>query len=72
MGMHIISDAVLLSISYPKCYSRNIVTGTRGFSGKNAVTGAVLAGPIGLVGGLHGSSKVQLTCLDCGHEWRPN
>jgi len=59
------------SISCPRCYSRNTITGTRGFSGKKAASGGILAGPIGLIGGFHGSSKVQLTCLECGHEWRP-
>jgi hypothetical protein len=43
----------------------------KGFSLVKAALGDVLLGPVGLLGGLHGSKKVILTCLNCGRNWNP-
>lgn len=43
----------------------------KGFSGKNAVAGAVVTGGIGLLAGTIGSNKIRITCLECGHEFKP-
>lgn len=56
-------------IRCPKCSSDQIFAGKKGFSGGKAVGGALVLGPLGILAGLHGSKKINLTCLNCGHEW---
>lgn len=55
----------------PKCRQMNSfeMMGERkgGFSGGKAVAGAVLLGPIGLVGGALGKKKVAYQCSKCGY-----
>ena len=43
----------------------------KGFSAGKAVAGAVIAGPIGLIGGALGKKKVCYACGKCGfqHEY---
>ena len=55
----------------PKCGSTQISVGKKGFSGKKAVAGAVLFGTIGAAAGTIGQNKVQLTCLNCGEQFKP-
>lgn len=55
----------------PKCNSTSLTTNKKGFSGKNAVAGAVLTGGIGLLAGTIGSNKVLITCLNCGKQFKP-
>lgn len=55
----------------PKCNSTQIAANQKGFGVGKATTGAVLLGPLGLLGGFVGSSKVKVTCLRCGHQWEP-
>lgn len=38
-----------------------------GFSGGKAVAGAVLLGPVGLVGGALGKKKITYQCSSCGY-----
>ena len=40
---------------------------TGGFSGKKAVIGAVVAGPIGLAAGALGKKKITYVCNRCGY-----
>ncbi len=54
----------------PKCKSENIIGGKQGFSGGKAALGAIAVGPLGLVAGSLGSSKVKLTCAECGLTWK--
>ena len=58
-------------IRCPKCNSNQLTSDKKGFSGKNAVAGAVLTGGIGLLAGTLGSNKVKITCLACGKEFKP-
>jgi len=58
-------------VKCPKCGSTQISANKKGFSGTKAVAGAVVAGPLGLVAGTHGSGKVRITCLNCGKEFNP-
>ena len=58
-------------LSCPKCGSSQITANKKGFSGKKAIIGDILVGPIGLVAGTFGSSKVLITCLACGHRFKP-
>lgn len=55
----------------PKCGSDQVTANKKGFSGKKAVVGAVLTGGVGLLAGTLGSNKVKITCLSCGHEFKP-
>ena len=55
----------------PKCESSQITANKKGFSGTKAVAGAILTGGIGLLAGTLGSNKIILTCLACGHRFRP-
>lgn len=55
----------------PKCRSPQVVANQRGFSSGAAVMGGILLGPMGLVGGLFGSGKTQITCLKCGCVFQP-
>lgn len=58
-------------VKCPKCKSDQVTANKKGFSGKQAVAGAVLTGGIGLLAGTIGSNKVKITCLNCGHEFAP-
>lgn len=58
-------------VKCPKCGSQQISANKKGFSGTKAVVGAVVAGPIGLVAGTHGSGNVNITCLNCGNVFKP-
>jgi tellurium resistance protein TerD len=59
------------TIKCKRCGSTQVTANQKGFSGGKAVAGAVLLGPIGLLGGTLGSKKVKITCLNCGHQWEP-
>lgn len=58
-------------INCPKCNSNQLSANKKGFSGKKAVVGAALTGGVGLLAGTIGSNKIVITCLNCGHQWRP-
>lgn len=60
-----------ITIGCPKCGSTQLSANKKGFSGKNAVAGAVLTGGIGLLAGTIGSNKIKITCLSCGNQFRP-
>ena len=54
----------------PRCGGSQLYAGKKGFSAGKAITGAFIAGPVGLVGGAIGQNKVIVTCLGCGHKWK--
>ncbi len=56
-------------IKCPKCGSTQIYVDKKGFSGKKACCGALLAGPFGLLCGTHKSNKVVITCLKCKNKF---
>ena len=58
-------------IKCPKCKSTSITANKKGFGLGKAVVGGVLTGGVGLLGGFIGSNKIILTCLSCGHTWKP-
>jgi hypothetical protein len=58
-------------VTCPKCGSTSLSAGKKGFSGKKAVTGAILTGGIGLLAGTIGSNKIEITCLNCGCQFNP-
>jgi len=55
----------------PKCGSMNLILGQKGFGLGKAAAGAVLIGPVGLLGGMIGRKKDELQCQSCGHRWSP-
>lgn len=59
------------AVKCPKCGSEQITSGKKGFSGTKAVGGALLTGGIGLLAGTIGSNKIRITCLNCGHQFKP-
>ncbi len=58
-------------LTCPSCGSDQLTANKKGFSLKRAAAGGVLLGPVGLLGGLIGGRKIVITCLNCGHEWKP-
>lgn len=57
-------------IECPKCGSTQFSASKKGFSGKNAVAGALLTGGIGVLAGTIGSNNTMLTCLACGFRYK--
>lgn len=54
----------------PKCrmgFLNAVSERTGGFSGKKAVLGAVIAGPVGIAAGALGKKKVTYKCSSCGY-----
>ena len=58
-------------IRCPKCHSSQVAANKKGFGLKGAAWGAVLLGPVGLIGGMLGSGKIKITCLKCGNVFQP-
>lgn len=58
-------------IRCPKCNSTQVTANKKGFSAGKAIGGALLTGGIGLVAGAIGSGKIRITCLSCGHVFKP-
>lgn len=56
-------------ITCPKCGSTQFMANNQKFSGKRAIVGGILAGPLGAAVGSTTSKKVKITCLNCGHSW---
>lgn len=61
-----------LHIKCPKCNSMNIRVGQKGFGLGKAAGGAILLGPVGLLGGMLGRKKIEFVCQACGCKWKPN
>jgi len=57
-------------VKCPSCGSTQISAGNKGFGLGKAAAGGILLGPVGLLGGLVGSKKVMVTCLNCGKQWK--
>lgn len=55
----------------PKCGSTSLTANKKGYGLGKAAVGAVIAGPVGLVGGAVGANKIRVTCLNCGHRFKP-
>lgn len=55
----------------PRCRSAQLSANKKGFGLGKAAAGGLLLGPVGLLGGFLGSSKVKITCLKCGYTWKP-
>lgn len=51
-------------IHCPKCNSTQITAHKKGFSMGKAFVGGILLGDVG-------KNKIIITCLNCGHQWKP-
>lgn len=58
-------------VKCPRCGSTQLTANNKGFGLGKSIVGGVLLGGVGLLGGFLGSSKVKITCLKCGHSWKP-
>lgn len=58
-------------VSCPKCASTSITAQKKGFGASKAVLGAAALGGVGVAAGGIGSNKIEITCLNCGHKWKP-
>lgn len=54
----------------PKCYSKELHSEQKGFSGSKALAGALLTGGVGILAGTIGSKEVTITCLKCGNKFK--
>lgn len=55
----------------PKCNSNQISSNQKGFSGSNAVAGAMVGGAVmGMGMGMVGSNQIVVTCLKCGNQFK--
>lgn len=59
------------TVTCRRCRSPHLTANPKGFSGAKAFGGFLVAGPLGLLGGMHGSKDVLITCLACGFQWDP-
>ena len=50
-------------VKCPKCGSTQFTAKNKGFGLGKAALGAVVLGPVGLLGGLVGSKKIRVVCL---------
>ncbi len=56
----------------PKCGSTSLSANKKGFGVGKAVAGMFLTGGLaGAVAGGIGANKIEVTCLNCGHKFRP-
>jgi tellurium resistance protein TerD len=58
-------------IRCPSCYSTQVAASSKGFGFGKAAVGLIALGPVGLLGGLIGSKKLQLVCMKCGKAFEP-
>lgn len=54
----------------PKCGSKYIVYGKRGFSWRNGILGSLFLGDNGFLAGFLGSRDIVCKCENCGFEWK--
>lgn len=56
-------------VSCPKCGSSQLTANKRGYSVSKGLKGLLIPG--GVLWGFHGSRKIDITCLACGHKFKP-
>lgn len=55
----------------PECNSTQITADKKGYHAGKAIAGVILTGGVGLLAGFHGSKKLVLYCMACGHKFKP-
>ncbi len=59
------------TVKCPKCGSTSITANKKGFGLAKGAAGVFLAGPYGAIAAGLGKNKILITCLNCGHKWKP-
>lgn len=55
----------------PKCHSNQVSSNQKGFNSGNAIAGNLMGGTLMGVGlGMIGSSRIIITCLKCGNQFK--
>ncbi len=62
-------DLKQVKVHCPKCDSRDIELGKRGFKAGRSVVGNLFLGPAGVLWGEYGKDKLEFKCKDCNHRW---
>ena len=60
-----------IEVRCPNCNSNQLTANKKGFSGKKALVGGLIAGGAGILAGTIGSNMVKITCLACGKKFKP-
>ena len=55
----------------PKCGSTSLAASKKGYGIGKGLLGAAAVGTVGLIAGGIGKNKVLVTCLNCGHQFKP-
>lgn len=58
-------------IRCPKCGSTQIVANKRGFAWIRFILITIFTLGLGLIFGFIGRNKIEITCLNCGHKFKP-
>lgn len=54
----------------PSCGKPTIQAMKKGFGFGEAAVGALILGPIGILGGAVGANEIEFVCTTCGHRWK--
>jgi Zn ribbon nucleic-acid-binding protein len=54
-----------------KCHSNQLSANQKGYNTGAAVAGSLINGGSGIGLGMAGSEEIRITCLSCGHKFRP-
>ena len=58
-------------IRCPKCGSTQIVANKKGFKWFRFIIFSIITLGLGLIFGIIGKDKIEITCLNCGHKFKP-
>ena len=59
-------------VTCPRCHSTSITAQKKGYSVSAGVVGELFVGLPGLLLGAAGRNDIVVTCLNCGHKWKPS
>lgn len=59
------------TVRCPRCGSKSITAQKKGFGLAKGAAGVFVAGAYGVVAAGIGKNKILITCLNCGHRWKP-
>lgn len=59
------------TVCCPRCGSKSITAQKKGFGLAKGAAGVFVAGAYGVVAAGIGKNKILITCLNCGHRWKP-
>jgi len=59
------------AVCCPNCGSASVHADKRGYKAGSGCCGYLMCGPLGFLCGQTGANKLQITCMKCGHSWKP-